>query len=153
LAAAARRGEFREDLYYRLHVVSLVLPPLRERAADVELLAQTFAVQLATAYGLPVPALTPDLRAALRAHTWPGNIRELRNAIERALVLSPPGVLELSDLFSAPAGPIAGGLPFPAPLDTIIRAAVLAMLEQTGGNKSDTARRLGISRPPAAHPG
>ncbi|HEX9167104.1 MAG TPA: sigma-54 dependent transcriptional regulator [Gemmatimonadales bacterium] len=147
LAAAARRGEFREDLYYRLHVVSLVLPPLRERGADVELLAQTFAVQLATAYGLPVPALTPDLRAALRAHTWPGNIRELRNAIERALVLSPPGVLELSDLFSAPAGPITGGLPFPAPLDTIIRAAVLAMLEQTGGNKSDTARRLGISRP------
>ena len=147
LAAAARRGEFREDLYYRLHVVALVLPPLRERGADVELLAQTFAVQLATAYGLPVPALTPDLRAALRAHSWPGNIRELRNAIERALVLSPPGVLELTDLFSAPAGPIAGGLPFPAPLDTIIRAAVLAMLEQTGGNKSDTARRLGISRP------
>jgi DNA-binding NtrC family response regulator len=147
LATAARRGDFREDLFYRLHVVSLVLPPLRERGADVELLAQTFAVQLATAYGLPVPALTPDLRAALRAHTWPGNIRELRNAIERALVLSPPGVLELNDLFSTPAAPIAGGLPFPAPLDTIIRAAVLAMLEQTGGNKSDTARRLGVSRP------
>jgi DNA-binding NtrC family response regulator len=147
LAAAVRAGEFREDLYYRLHVVSLVLPPLRDRAGDVELLAQTFAVQLSAAYGLPVPALTPDVRAALRAHAWPGNIRELRNAIERALVLSPPGVLELHDLLTAPATSGTVGLPFPAPLDTIIRAAALAMLEQTGGNKSDTARRLGISRP------
>ena len=147
LAGAVRRGEFREDLYYRLHVVALVLPPLRERSGDVELLAQTFAVQLATAYGLPVPALTPDVRAALRAHTWPGNIRELRNAIERALVLSPPGVLELTDLLATASTATDAGLPFPAPLDTIIRAAALAMLEQTGGNKSDTARRLGISRP------
>jgi DNA-binding NtrC family response regulator len=147
LAAAVRAGEFREDLYYRLHVVSLVLPPLRDRAGDVELLAQTFAVQLSAAYGLPVPALTPDVRTALRAHAWPGNIRELRNAIERALVLSPPGVLELHDLLGAPAASAMGGLPFPAPLDTIIRAAALAMLEQTSGNKSDTARRLGISRP------
>jgi len=150
LAAAVRSGEFREDLYYRLNVVGLVLPALRDREGDVELLAQTFAVQLATAYGLPVPALAADVRAALRAHAWPGNIRELRNAIERALVLSPPGTLELQDLLTAPprssgAGDL--GLPFPAPLDTIIRAAALAMLERTGGNKSETARRLGISRP------
>jgi DNA-binding NtrC family response regulator len=150
LASAVRSGEFREDLYYRLNVVSLVLPPLRDREGDVELLAQTFAVQLATAYGLPVPAVGPELRVALRSHSWPGNIRELRNAVERALVLSPPGTLVLEDLLSAPARSLAAGpgtLPFPAPLDTIIRAAALAMLERTEGNKSETARRLGISRP------
>jgi two-component system response regulator HydG len=148
LAAAVRAGEFREDLYYRLNVVTLVLPPLRDREGDVELLAETFANQLALAYGLPVPELDAAVRSALRAHAWPGNIRELRNAIERALVLSPPGTLTLEDLLAAPPRAAAGdGLPFPAPLDTIIRAAALAMLDRTGGNKSETARRLGISRP------
>jgi two-component system response regulator HydG len=149
LAAAVRAGEFREDLYYRLNVVALVLPPLRDREGDVELLAETFATQLAAAYGLPVPELDLAVRSALRAHAWPGNIRELRNAIERALVLSPPGTLALEDLLVAPPRGTAGGegLPFPAPLDTIIRAAALAMLDRTSGNKSETARRLGISRP------
>src|SRR4029079_14206133 len=85
--AAAERGEFREDLYYRLNVVALTLPPLREREGDVELLAESFLARIAAGYGLPVPALSPELRAALRAYSWPGNVRELRNAIERALVL------------------------------------------------------------------
>ena len=149
LAAAVRAGEFREDLYYRLNVVALVLPPLRDREGDVELLAETFARQLAAAYGLPAPELDLAVRSALRAHAWPGNIRELRNAIERALVLSPPGTLALENLLVAPPRAAAGGegLPFPAPLDTIIRAAALAMLDRTSGNKSETARRLGISRP------
>ena len=89
LAAASARGEFREDLFYRLNVVALTLPPLRERDGDIELLAETFLARIATGYGLPVPALTSEVRAALRAHSWPGNVRELRNAIERALVLSP----------------------------------------------------------------
>jgi len=149
LAAAVRAGEFREDLYYRLNVVTLVLPPLRDREGDVELLADTFARELAAGYGLPVPTLSGPVRAALRAHAWPGNVRELRNAIERALVLSPPGELELDDFLTASPRGGAGSdaLPFPAPLDTIIRAAALAMLDRTGGNKSETARRLGISRP------
>jgi two-component system response regulator HydG len=150
LAAAVREGTFREDLYYRLNVVALVLPPLRERESDIELLAQTFLARLAEAYGLPLPPLGPEVRSALRAHPWPGNVRELRNAIERSLVLSPPGTFELHD-FLAPSPRSSGGsgdgLPFPAPLSTIIRAAALAMLERTSGNKSDAARRLGISRP------
>ncbi len=159
LKGAVARGEFREDLYYRLHVVAITLPPLRDREGDVELLAQTFAERLARAYGLPVPALGPAVRQALRGHRWPGNVRELRNAIERALVLSPPGELRADELFAGPvtvpapavaplepAGP-GGGLPFPADLDTVIRAAVKAMLDLTGGNKSEAARRLGISRP------
>jgi DNA-binding NtrC family response regulator len=151
LAAAVARGEFREDLFYRLNVVSLILPPLRERDGDVELLAETFLARIATGYGLPVPALTSELRSALRAHPWPGNVRELRNAIERALVLSPRGTLRPEELILSPVrgGAKGGGagLPFPAKLDVLVRAAAQAMLALTGGNKSEAARRLGISRP------
>ncbi len=149
LAAAVARGEFRQDLYYRLNVVALVLPPLRDREGDIELLAETFATRLATQYGLPVPALTPEVRGALRAHSWPGNVRELRNAIERALVLSPPGTLRPQELWAPvpEALPSRGRLPFPARLQEITLAAVRAMLDLTGGNKSEAARRLDISRP------
>jgi transcriptional regulator with PAS, ATPase and Fis domain len=150
LAAAVRRGEFREDLYYRLQVVVLTLPPLRDRDGDVELLAETFLTRLATSYGLPVPPLGAEAKAALRAHRWPGNVRELRNTIERALVLSPPGTLRTEEL-AAPKEPAVGpdpsGLPFPTDLATLTRAAVVRMLGLTGGNKSEAARRLGISRP------
>ena len=148
LAGAVADGTFREDLYYRLNVVQLVLPPLRDRGDDIGLLAESFCARLAAQHGLAVPALTPEVRAALKAHPWAGNIRELRNAIERALVLSPPGRLEIGQLLVA--GPIresAGPLPFPAPLGTIIRAAVLETLAAADGNKSEASRRLGISRP------
>ena len=149
LGQAVRRGEFREDLYYRLNVVALVLPPLRDRNGDVELLARTFIERIATSYGLPVPELGAEARAALRAHRWPGNVRELRNVLERAVVLSPPGTLRLS--FMEETGiqrePGNGVLPFPAPLAEVVRTAALSMLELTGGNKSEAARRLGISRP------
>jgi transcriptional regulator with PAS, ATPase and Fis domain len=150
LAAASARGEFREDLFYRLNVVTLTLPPLRDRNGDIELLAETFLARIATGYGLPVPSLTAELRAALRAHAWPGNVRELRNAIERALVLSPRGTLRAEELLpAAPRRAATGGgvLPFPATLDAVIRSAAHAMLALTGGNKSEAARRLGISRP------
>ena len=151
LGAATRRGEFREDLFYRLNVVALTLPPLRDRDGDIELLAETFLARIATGYGLPVPALTPELRRALRAHAWPGNVRELRNAIERALVLSPRGTLRAEELIPVPAreGRRGGGaaLPFPATLDVVVRSAAQAMLELSEGNKSEAARRLGISRP------
>jgi len=151
LRSAITRGEFREDLFYRLNVVALTLPPLRERLQDVEQLAEVFLERLAATYALPVPPLTPALRAALHAHPWPGNVRELRNTMERGLVLSPRGSLDADALFAsdAPAAalPGSGGLPFPADIDTINRAAARAMVEFTGGNKSEAARRLGISRP------
>ncbi|MBA3260728.1 MAG: sigma-54-dependent Fis family transcriptional regulator [Gemmatimonadales bacterium] len=149
LAAAVGQGTFREDLYYRLNVVALTLPPLRQREDDVELLAETFLARLATSYGLPVPPMTPEVRAALRVRRWPGNIRELRNAIERALVLSPPGTLRPDELGSARSSvdPDGGPLPFPSDLNTLVRAAANATLQLTGGNKSEAARRLGISRP------
>jgi two-component system response regulator HydG len=149
LGQAVRRGEFREDLYYRLNVVTLVLPPLREREGDVELLARRFVEGIASFYGLPVPELSQETRTALRAHRWPGNVRELRNVLERAVVLSPPGTLRLGPLDAAGGPPpgSAGVLPFPAPLAEVVRTAAQAMLDLTGGNKSEAARRLGISRP------
>ncbi|MGQ0537494.1 MAG: sigma-54 interaction domain-containing protein [Gemmatimonadaceae bacterium] len=148
LAAAVERGEFRADLYYRLNVVTLTLPPLRLREDDVELLAERFVDSLATSYGLPVPVITPAVRIRLRLHAWPGNVRELRNVIERALVLSAPGTLQLGDFQAAPGqqGTSAGAIPFPADLATVVRASALAMVALTRGNKSEAARRLGISR-------
>jgi len=151
LRSAIARGEFREDLFYRLNVVALALPPLRERMQDVEQLAEVFLERLAATYALPVPPLTPALRAALHAHPWPGNVRELRNTIERGLVLSARGTLDPEALFASdtpPAAPRSSPLlPFPADLATITRAAARAMVEFTGGNKSEAARRLDISRP------
>jgi DNA-binding NtrC family response regulator len=152
LAAAVARGEFREDLFYRLNVVGLVLPPLRERGGDVEILAETFATRLAGQYGLPVPEFSATTRAVLRSHPWPGNVRELRNVIERALVLSAPGTLDLMEVAESPSRrtaepPREGTLPFPATLKAITQAAAVATLELVNGNKSEAARKLGISRP------
>jgi DNA-binding NtrC family response regulator len=148
LAAAVDRGEFREDLYYRLNVVQLVLPPLRERGEDVVLLAGAFAAALAQRYGMPVPRITPNVRGALLRHTWPGNVRELRHAIERSMLLSPPGSLDPAEL--APRGTTPGAapgtLPFPAPLSAVMHAAAKAAVDLHEGNKSAAARQLGISR-------
>jgi DNA-binding NtrC family response regulator len=150
LAAAVRAGEFREDLYYRLSVIPIHLPPLRERGDDVLLIAEHFLSTLARQYGLPVPPLEAALKRALVAHGWPGNVRELRNGLERALLLG-DGTLEADDVFplgATPAAPSGGGgaLPFPATLGEIEVAAAAAMVERMRGNKRAAAEALGISR-------
>jgi DNA-binding NtrC family response regulator len=151
LQGAVAKGEFREDLYYRLSVIPIHLPPLRARGDDVILLAEHFLRTLASQYGLDVPLVTPELRRALLAHGWPGNVRELRNGLERALLLGDGGI-NPDDLFHGTA-PTAlardgdgGALPFPATLDEIERAAAFAMLDRVDGNKSAAADALGISR-------
>jgi len=148
LAGAVRRGEFREDLFYRLNVLSLELPPLRERGGDVELLAEAFIAALAARYRLPRPELAPNVRAALRSHAWPGNVRELRHAIERALLLSEPGTINPAELLpQTGASPIAAHGPSgPATLAQVIAAAVEGALARHDGNKSAAARDLNISR-------
>jgi two-component system response regulator HydG len=147
LGAEVRAGRFREDLFYRLNVVNLELPPLRSRGDDVIRLAESFLRKFSVQYALPEPALSAAVRAALLAHSWPGNVRELRNAIERALLLSAPGTLELVEIEARAARPLTDGtLPFPARLADIVEAAARAMLALTAGNRSDAARRLGISR-------
>ncbi len=148
LAGAARRGEFREDLYYRLNVVSLELPPLRERGGDVELLAEAFIAALAARYQLPAPELATNVRAALRSYAWPGNVRELRHAIERALLLSEPGTLSAAELTPPGPTPTAStrALKAPVTLSAVIAAAADAAMARHRGNKSAAARELGISR-------
>ncbi|HEX9935614.1 MAG TPA: sigma-54 dependent transcriptional regulator [Longimicrobium sp.] len=152
LAQAVRRGEFREDLYYRLSVIPIHLPALRERGEDVLMVAEHFLRTLADQYGMDPPTLSPEVRRALLVHTWPGNVRELRNSIERALLLGDGG-LDPADLFpsqgtegGAAGGGGGGAIPFPATLAEITRSAAAAMMERMEGNKSAAAEALGISR-------
>ncbi len=152
LKAAVARGEFREDLWYRLNVMPIELPPLRARSEDVVGLAQAFVQKFAHEYGMiPVPQLTPQAQRALAERSWPGNVRELRNVIERALLLSDGVRLDVADLAvdgaTVAAGSSVGELPWPASLSMLARGAANAMMQRCGGNKSEAARRLGISRP------
>ncbi len=152
LLSRVRSGTFREDLYYRLSVVTLALPPLRERGDDVVLIARHLIQELAARHGLPKPPLTEAAQRRLREHAWPGNVRELRNAIERAMLLSPEGTLDLGELIAPeaeeqPAAQAPAPLPFPGSLDEMMAAAARRMVEACGGNRSEAARRLKISRP------
>jgi len=148
LTEAVRAGTFRQDLFYRLSVVTLELPTLSERGEDVLLIANQLLERTARQYGLEAPPLDTRARAALQGYHWAGNVRELKNAIERTLLLSAPGQLDLSELVpkSEPTATVDQLLPFPAQLDDIVSAAARAMLEACNGNRSEAARRLGISR-------
>jgi len=149
LREAIGRGEFREDLFYRLNVVSLYLPPLRDRGRDIELLAHRFISGLADRYGLPRPKISSELVTRLGRHAWPGNVRELRHALERALLLSHAGTIDANELaLEADVSPRSTEceLPFPATLREIDCAAAAATVRACDDNKSAAARRLGISR-------
>jgi DNA-binding NtrC family response regulator len=149
LEAAVRAGEFREDLYYRLNVLQVALPPLRNRHEDIVPLAKHFLGKFATEYGVKRPELSPRAERALRERTWPGNIRELRNVIERTILLASEPVLEAEDFEfeTVRSDGHAGDAGAPVALADIIRQAVQETLDRCGGNKSEAARRLGISRP------
>ena len=148
LERAVQEGNFRKDLFFRIGVINLSLPPLRERGDDVIVIAEALLERLASRHGRPRPPLDDDLRSALLAYHWPGNVRELKNSVERALLLSPPGELMVEELLHrSPAPPAANGpIPFPAPLREITAAAARSTLDLCDGNQSEAARRLGISR-------
>lgn len=148
LEQLVKAGSFRQDLYFRLGVITLELPPLRERGDDVVIIAQELLANLAPQYGIPVPRLTSEARRLLLSYAWPGNVRELKNAVERALLLSQPGQLNLQELVpeQRTRAESASVIPFPAPLEVVTQAAARAMLELVGGNVSEAARRLKISR-------
>jgi transcriptional regulator with PAS, ATPase and Fis domain len=152
LEAAIREGRFRADLYYRLNVLSVALPPLRERIEDVELLARVFAEELAARLGRRAPELDAETLARLRAYPWPGNARELRSVIERALVLHPRRGLADLDLAPEPVGSAAGAAASAASSDLHLRDN-LSRLERTlivdahrrsRGVRREAARLLGI---------
>ncbi len=148
LAEASARGEFREDLFYRLNVVGLRLPALRERAGDLLLLARSFLMRFAQHYGVALPELTAAAERRLLSHPWTGNIRELRNVLERAILLASGSTLDVNDLALDPGRSVTDGVsvPFPATMSDITRAAAHAMTRLCDGNKSEAARRLAISR-------
>jgi two-component system response regulator AtoC len=143
LVASVRARTFREDLYHRLAVVTLVLPPLRERAGDVLLLARSYLARACADHGLPLRELTADARAKLEAYHWPGNVRELANVMERVALLSDSlridaSMLDLDVSAGTPAAPTAHPA-MPGTLDEVVRGHIQDVLEQTGGNISRTA--------------
>jgi len=152
LMQAIQAGYFRSDLYYRLNVVHLELPPLRERPEDIPLLAVSFLKSFASKNNKKIKGFTPQAMDQLIKSRWPGNVRELMNAVERAVVLTQAEYLELVEM------PLSGGQGSQAfiqakenssgewPLGEVEKNAVIKTLDQVQGNKSEAARRLGITR-------
>jgi transcriptional regulator with GAF, ATPase, and Fis domain len=156
LMAAIRRGEFREDLYYRLGVFEIVLPPLRERPEDILELADSFLDEIGQSVGRPAAGIARDAREQLTAYHWPGNVRELRNAIERAVILADGGYIHPEHLpVTAPrqltgaTGDLNVNAALPAGgvnLEAIERSLVVKALAQARHNKTRAAKLLGLTR-------
>ncbi len=158
LKTEVEAGRFREDLYYRLNVMTLPVPPLRDRAEDIPLLAMHFLRRFAEANRKVAKGFTPQAMDLLLKHGWPGNVRELENAVERAVVLMPGDFVTEKELphgvaqTYAQQGMESGqgrppvGQTTIQPLEAVEREAILAALEVTGGNKTEAAKQLGITR-------
>jgi nitrogen regulation protein NR(I) len=172
LEEALQQGRFREDLYYRLKVVTITLPPLRERPEDIPLLAEYFIARHAAELDMDNPGITPEAVAALAGHRWPGNVRELANALQKALIFNRGAPIQLKEITQAVGGgndrrlsstretdqvlrrwareAIAAsedGGKFDALMDHVAGILVGEALTMTRGNRSQAARLLGLSRP------
>jgi transcriptional regulator with PAS, ATPase and Fis domain len=147
LSAMIKTGEFREDLFYRLNVIPIDMPPLRERRGDIQLLAGHFIKRFA-----PGKKLSAETVKLLEAHPWPGNVRELQNTIERAAILSAGDTIMPGDLpaeVRQKTSLSSGALKLPAegvPLEQVEKGLIAQALERTGGNRTKAAELLGISR-------
>jgi DNA-binding NtrC family response regulator len=151
LRAALEQGTFREDLYYRLNVVPIDIPPLRERREDIPFLAEHFVAKLGRASGSRVESISEAAIEKLMGYHWPGNVRELENVIERSIVLSPAARLEAADirLDTSPRVPRQAAdncLPDGVTLDEYEQAIIREALRRADGNKSQAARLLGLTR-------
>ena len=155
LLGAVKDGRFREDLYYRLNVVSLTLPPLRERREDLPALARHFVAAYAAETKKPVRGITAEAMDQLMGQPWPGNVRELANAIERAVVLCGGHEIGPEDLgltvpaaarAAAPLPPSAAGRDFQTQVEACKQAIIKAALRETGGNQTRAAELLGLQR-------
>jgi two-component system, NtrC family, response regulator HydG len=153
LADSISDGKFRQDLYHRLKVVSIKLPPLRERRDDVPLLIEHFLKEFIASHAKTISGVTPALRRALMAYSWPGNVRELKNTIESMVVIDVDGLLDLNDLpddlqtaASGAKGDGHAGVDslVGKSLDEIEKHYIATTLERTGGNREEAARLLGI---------
>ena len=143
LEALVREGRFRDDLYYRLNVIPLRLPPLRERAGDLPALLEHFLRSFAQRYGRPVPVAPPDLLAAARAYPWPGNVRELRNLCERAVLM---GWAAVAPILGAGPREGLGGVDLEQRLvERFERAYLTRLLREHRGRIGEVARAAGIA--------
>ncbi|EHJ49608.1 two component, sigma54 specific, transcriptional regulator, Fis family [Solidesulfovibrio carbinoliphilus subsp. oakridgensis] len=171
LEAAVRAGQFREDLYYRLKVVTMAMPPLRERPGDIPLLVRYFLARYSREMGQPDPGVSDEAMALLTTQPWPGNVRELGNTVKKALIFNLGAPLGPDEVQKASGEPLRGGGPAEAdPGDSLARyvrrelasgreslfedlmdrfglLVIREALEATGGNRSQAARLLGLSRP------
>jgi transcriptional regulator with PAS, ATPase and Fis domain len=149
LEAAIREGRFRQDLFYRLNVIEIHVPPLRERLEDIPMLARHFIEQLSLELGKEVSGISDAAIRTLMAHDWPGNVRQLENAIERAIVSCREGVLSEADFafLTSPPGADDDALSLGSmTLEAIERRAIVATLRKTQGNVKEAAAVLGIDR-------
>jgi len=155
LDALVREGTFREDLFYRLNVVTLRIPPLRERREDIRPMTDRFIARAAVENNKTITCVRPEFYAALEAFSWPGNVRQLRNVVESAVLLSPDGELDADSAAlpdekarADPDGAAPQGLTFPQDmtLEQIERAALEEGLRRNNGNRTLTADQLGLSR-------
>ena len=149
-AAAVDAGRLREDLYYRLNVIAIRLPPLCERMEDLPILVDSFVREFSELHGKSAVGVSPAARRVLEAYAWPGNVRELRNAIERATIMAPGRLVEVEDLAPlgrpAPQAAQAGGELQPGmTVDEAERRLIMLTLDHTGNNKTRAAELLGIS--------
>jgi len=151
LQKAVERGDFREDLFYRLQVFDIRIAPLRERTSDILPLSEAFLQDIGKSFGRPPAGLTKDSRDALLAHTWPGNVRELRNALERAAILADGGLIHGEHLALNSGGKLGASRAASTDLDTVEREMISRVLHETRWNKSKAARRLGVSRTQLYH--
>jgi two-component system response regulator AtoC len=159
LASEAKAGRFREDLYYRLNVVPIRVPPLKDRPEDIEPLLHAFVRQYVERYGMTQVQVEPDLIDAMKAHPWPGNVRELENTVARLLALAPDERLSLAlwrslaeprpttSNGSASSGDPGPNYPLRTRVETFEREIIAEQFAAAKNNQSETARRLGVSRP------
>jgi two-component system response regulator PilR (NtrC family) len=151
LAQAVSQGRFRQDLFYRLNVIEMRMPPLSERHEDIPPLARHIAARLTQSVGAPCPEISAGAMAALRNYSFPGNVRELENILERAFALGDGGLIEVEDLCLQPreSAVVVDGdvekLTLQDYLDKVEREAIVKALEATRGNKTAAARKLGVT--------
>ena len=147
LVRMVQKGEFREDLYYRINTMQIRLPALRERKDEIAPLAEMFIRRFADKYGRPVEGLTPEAAAALEGYAWSGNIRELQNCIEKAVILSDGKLLDIADLDLRQSSIPSAALDTDDTLEETEEKAIKAAMQRYGGNLSMVAKALEISRP------
>jgi transcriptional regulator with PAS, ATPase and Fis domain len=144
LRKAVERGDFREDLFYRLGVFDIQIAPLRDRSSDIVPMSEVFLQEIAKSFGRPPAGLTRDARQALLQHDWPGNVRELRNVLERATILCEGAPIDTNHLtLQSGAKALRNDT---TDLSALERTTIAKVLQDSRGNKSKAARRLGLSR-------